>query len=131
MIYRSRRIQLTFRDFVDMERVRDMSRAAQAVTNAMEMFHAFIEQCPAAGSSDYPERYKVWRAMVRAYIRGTLQEQIADAFDKRAQNLTDPAPIKMFLVGLVNNLTKNDLRNRYDTVSLVDITESTALSTPS
>lgn len=127
MLYRRRRIPLSFQDFIDMERVRDVTRAALAVSNAIEMFHAFTEQCPAAASPDYQERYTLWRAMVRAYIRGTLRPEIAEMFDKRAQNLTDPAPIKMFLVGLVTTLTKDDLRSRCETNAFVDSRESIVL----
>lgn len=103
----------TFDDFLALDRGQQINRQVQAMGYAMEMLRVFAEHVPRdSDGPDYPERFRRWRSRVRAYMKGTLKEEIVQEFDRRAQSGDDPSSVVLYLVGLVNNLTRDDLRSR-------------------
>jgi hypothetical protein len=113
MAYQQRDKAMTLSDFWEIECAREMVRESQAVGLAMELFRALVENCPEADEPEFEVNFKRWRKMAREFIRGTLSKQVLEDFDKQSRLVgNDPKPAKMFLIGLVNNLTRYDLRSR-------------------
>jgi hypothetical protein len=117
ILIRTPRVELdAARDlFFHVDRANEINRELFALGQAKHMLIELAGTTPTdVSAATHDAQFKQWRTMVRAYLQGTCREEIANEFESRSRLPDQALAARMFLHGLVNSLTRNDLRNPVD-----------------
>lgn len=103
---------MTFQDVLDQNAALEITREGKALLSAAAMLSSMMKAMPVnLESPSYKQDFKEWRSMVMGYLGGTCKQELVALFYKSTEDDCIPVAAQMFLNGLVNNLSRNDLRS--------------------